>query len=81
MVTIPRAVLHEVPSFPMSSDTDLTPFSGNTGTKISCTSSAFKIALGTCRPAVRSTLLNDVREEMTSTIEAYNGSVSSDGGA
>ena len=46
-----RAVLHEVPSLVIISESDLTPFSGNTGTKISCTVSAFKIALGTSRPA------------------------------
>jgi hypothetical protein len=33
-------------------ESDLTLFSGNAGTKISCTVSAFKIALGTGRPAV-----------------------------
>ena len=47
-----RAVLHEVPSHMINSESDLTPFSGNAGTKISCTVSAFKIALGTSRPAV-----------------------------
>jgi hypothetical protein len=52
LVDIARAVLHEVPSFMTISESDLTPFSGNAGTKISCTVSAFKIALGTSRPAV-----------------------------
>ena len=52
LVHTERAVLHEVPSLMRSSESDLTPFSGNAGTKISCTVSAFKIALGTSWPAV-----------------------------
>jgi hypothetical protein len=58
-----RAVLHEVPSLMINSEIDVTPFSGNTGTKISCTVSAFKIALGTWRPAVTISLLIKFREE------------------
>ena len=46
-----RALLHEVPLVMTNSERDLIPFSGNTGTKILCTVSAFKMALGTSRPA------------------------------
>ena len=53
-----RALLHEVPSVLTNSESDLTPFSGNAGTKIWCTVSAFKIALGNCRPALNFKLIN-----------------------
>ena len=52
VVPIARAMLQEVPLLITYSESDLTPFSDNDGTKISCTVSAFKIALGTSRPAV-----------------------------
>ena len=52
LVFTARAVLHEVPSVLVNSEIDSTPFSGNAGVKISCTVSTFKIALGTCRPAL-----------------------------
>ena len=52
VVSTARAVLQEVPLLITCSESDLTPFSGNDGMKISCTVSAFKIALGRCRPAV-----------------------------
>ena len=51
-VSTARAVLQEVPSIITYSESDLIPFSDNDGTNISCTVSAFKIALGRCRPAV-----------------------------
>ena len=52
VVQTAKAVLHEVLSVMINSESVLTPFSGNAGTKISCTVSAFKIALRTSRPAV-----------------------------
>jgi hypothetical protein len=53
VVSTARAVLQEVPTLITVSESDLIPFADNNGTKISCTISAFKIALGRCRPAVR----------------------------
>ena len=53
IVSTARAVLQEVPSLITNSESDLIPFSDNDGTKISCTVSDFRIALGTGRPAVR----------------------------
>ena len=52
VVHIAREVLHEA-SLMTNSERDLTPFCGKAGTNILCTVSAFKIALGTSRPAVR----------------------------
>ena len=51
VVHIARPVVHEA-SLMTNSESDLTPFSGNAGMKIWRTVSAFKIALGTSRPAV-----------------------------
>ena len=56
MVDTERPVLHEVPSTLMKSERDLIPFSVNAGTNTWFTVSAFKIALGTCRPAFQSNL-------------------------
>ena len=58
-----RAVLHEVPSRMIIPESDLIPISGNTGTKISCTVSAFKKALGISRPGVMITLFINARDE------------------
>ena len=65
-----RAVLHEVPSLMIIPESDLIPISGNAGTKISCTVSAFKIALGASRPAVMITFVITTYEDEWQSIES-----------
>ena len=80
LVFTKRPVLHEVPSVLMNSEIDSTALSGNAGVKISCTVSTFKIALGTCRPALGlKNLVNWCSRKVWVCIEAYHGSASSDG--